>query len=187
MTIRLQWRHSERDGVSNHRRPDRLLRRLFRHRSNLPVTGLWEGNLSVTDWFPSQRDSKRKMLPFDDVIMSLNKVWLIIGTKLHTSTTPWNVLTALMIHLTQWDPKFESQNVCNEFIQQIYSSEINNKMKATGLLECDYMYIKTCGSLFRVHNFTLTIIDQIYRSWLQKNWECERGLLVWPLLAVIFL
>ena len=29
----LQWRHNERDGVSNHQRLDRLLKRLFRRRS----------------------------------------------------------------------------------------------------------------------------------------------------------
>ena len=29
----LQWRHDERDGVSNHRRLDCLFNRLFRHRS----------------------------------------------------------------------------------------------------------------------------------------------------------
>ena len=57
----LQWRHNERDGVSNHRRLDCLLNCLFRHRSRkasrLRVTGLCEGNLSVTGEFPVQRIS----------------------------------------------------------------------------------------------------------------------------------
>ena len=58
----LQWRHDERDSVSNYRRFDRLLRRLFRHRSKktsqLRVTGLCEGNSPVTpDGFPSHRVS----------------------------------------------------------------------------------------------------------------------------------
>ena len=38
----LQWRHNERDGVSNHRHLDYLLNRLFRRRSektSKPVTG----------------------------------------------------------------------------------------------------------------------------------------------------
>ena len=43
-----QWRHNERDGVSNHRRNDCLLNHLFRRRSKktskLRVTGLCEGN-----------------------------------------------------------------------------------------------------------------------------------------------
>ena len=57
----LQWRHYEHEDVSNHRRLDCLLNRLFRRRSKrttkLRVTGLCEGNLPVTDGFPSQRAS----------------------------------------------------------------------------------------------------------------------------------
>ena len=59
--IALQWRHNECDGVSNHRRLDCLLNRLFRRRSKkaskLCVTGLCEGKPSVTGGFPSQRGS----------------------------------------------------------------------------------------------------------------------------------
>ena len=58
----LQWRHNERDGVSNNRHLDCLLDRLFKRRSkktvNLRVTGLCEGNSPVTGRFPSQRASK---------------------------------------------------------------------------------------------------------------------------------
>ena len=57
----LQWCHDECDGVSNHRRLDCLLSRLFKRRSKktskLPVTGLCEGNSPVTGEFPSQRTS----------------------------------------------------------------------------------------------------------------------------------
>ena len=60
----LHWRHNDHDGVSNHQPHDCLLNRLFRRRSKktskLRVTGLCVGNSPVT----------RKMLPFDDVIMS---------------------------------------------------------------------------------------------------------------------
>ena len=63
----LQWRHNGRDGVSNHQPDDYSLKRLFRCRSKktskLRVTGLWAEN------FPHKRPIKRKMLPFDDVIM----------------------------------------------------------------------------------------------------------------------
>ena len=65
----LQWRHNERNGVSNHRSPDCLLNRLFRRRlkerSKLLVTGLCEGNPPVTGGFPSQRASNAEMFPFD--------------------------------------------------------------------------------------------------------------------------
>ena len=60
----LQWRHKEHDGVSNQRRLDCLLNRLFRHgsrnTSRLRVTGLCEGNPPVTGGFPSQRAGNAK-------------------------------------------------------------------------------------------------------------------------------
>ena len=52
----LQWRHNERDGVSNHRCLGYFLNRLFRRRSKktskFRVTGLCEGNSPVTSEFP---------------------------------------------------------------------------------------------------------------------------------------
>ena len=61
MVIALQWRHNERDGVSNHWRLECLLNRLFRRRSKekskLRVTDLCEGNPPVTSGFPLQKDS----------------------------------------------------------------------------------------------------------------------------------
>ena len=60
-TISLQWRYNERDGISNHRRLDCLLNRLFMRRSTktskLCVTGICEGNSPVTGKFPAQRAS----------------------------------------------------------------------------------------------------------------------------------
>ena len=57
----LRWRHTERDGISNHQPHDCVLNRLFRHRrkktSKLRVTGLCEGNSSLTDEFPAQNAS----------------------------------------------------------------------------------------------------------------------------------
>ena len=57
----LQWRHNERDCVSNHQCLDDLLNRLFGRRSykisTRHVTSLCEGNLPVTGGFPSQRSS----------------------------------------------------------------------------------------------------------------------------------
>ena len=59
--LTLQWRHNERNGVSNHRHLDCLLNRLFRRRSKktskLRVTGLCEGNSRVTGEFLAQRTS----------------------------------------------------------------------------------------------------------------------------------
>ena len=61
-TPTLQWRHNEHGGVSNHRRLDCLVNRLFRRRSKktlkLRVAGLCEENPAVTGGVPSQRASK---------------------------------------------------------------------------------------------------------------------------------
>ena len=53
----LQWRHNERDGVSNHWRLDCLLRRGSKTTPKLNVTGFWEGNSPVSGDFPAQRAS----------------------------------------------------------------------------------------------------------------------------------
>ena len=57
--IALQWRHNQRNGVSNRQRLDGLLNRLFERRSKktskLCVTGFCEGNSPVTGEFPQQR------------------------------------------------------------------------------------------------------------------------------------
>ena len=56
-----QWRHNERDGVSNHQHHDCLLNHLFRCRSEktskFRVPGLCEGNSPVIGEFPAQRAS----------------------------------------------------------------------------------------------------------------------------------
>ena len=57
----LQWRHNDRDDISNHRRLDCLLNRLFKRRSKktskFRVIGFCEGNSSVTGEFFAQRVS----------------------------------------------------------------------------------------------------------------------------------
>ena len=71
----LQWRHNERDGVSNHQPQDCLLNRLFGRRSKktstLRVIGLCGG---IHRW-PVNSSNKgpvaQKMFPFDDVITLL--------------------------------------------------------------------------------------------------------------------
>ena len=69
----LQWRHKERDGLSNHRNldclPKRLFRRWLKKTSKLRVTGLCEGNSRWPLNSPHKRPVTRKMFPFDGVIM----------------------------------------------------------------------------------------------------------------------
>ena len=68
-----QW-CNERDGVSNHRRLDCLPSRLFMRRSKkiskLRVSGLCDGNHRWPMDSPHKGPVKRKMFPFDDVIMN---------------------------------------------------------------------------------------------------------------------
>ena len=82
----LQWRHNERDDVSNHQSYDCLLKRLFRRNSKktskLRVTGFCEGNSPVTGEFPAQRPATGKMFPFDDVIMNYERIALYDGVWL---------------------------------------------------------------------------------------------------------
>ena len=57
--LTLQWCHNGRDGVSNHRRLESILNRLFRRKSKktskFRVTGFCEGNSPVTSEFPARR------------------------------------------------------------------------------------------------------------------------------------
>ena len=80
----LQWRHNERDGVSNHQPNQCLLNRLFGRRSKKTsesaslafVWGIDRGPVNSPHKWPVTR----KMFPFDDVIMefayaSINALW----------------------------------------------------------------------------------------------------------------
>ena len=65
----IQWRHSERDGVSNHQPHDCLLNCLFRQRWKKHQSS---ASLAFVQWpvnSPHKGPETRKMFPFDDVIM----------------------------------------------------------------------------------------------------------------------
>ena len=74
----LWWGHNERNGVSNHQSHECLPNRLFWHRwkktSKIRVTGLCEGNSPVTMNSPHKGPVTRKILPFDDVIMTWKSI-----------------------------------------------------------------------------------------------------------------
>ena len=83
--VSIQWRHNERDGVSNHQRLDCLLNCLIRRRSKktskLRVTGYVRGIHRSPVISPHKGPVMRKMLPFDDVIMLKRSV------RLHSTIT----------------------------------------------------------------------------------------------------
>ena len=73
--IPLEWRHNERDSVSNHQPHDCLLNRLFKRRSKKTtkcrVTGLCVGIHRGPVNSAHKWPVTRKMFPFDDVIMHI--------------------------------------------------------------------------------------------------------------------
>ena len=85
----LQWRHNERDGVSNHQPHDCLLNGLFRRRSKktskLRVTGLCAGKSPVTGEFPAQRASIAK---------NVSIWWRHHANLAHLSKTPHGCLVS---------------------------------------------------------------------------------------------
>ena len=70
----LQWRHNERDGVSNRQPHDCLVKRLFRRRSKIYQSSaalafvIWIHRWPVNS--PHKRPVTGKMFPFDNVIMA---------------------------------------------------------------------------------------------------------------------
>ena len=70
----LQWRHNERNDVSNHRRLEffsqPFVQAQIKETSKLRVTGLCEG---WTVDSPHKGPLTRKMFPFDDVIMDFGR------------------------------------------------------------------------------------------------------------------
>ena len=86
----LQWRHNERDGVSNHRPHDYLLdcwfRRISKKISKLCITGLCAGNSPVTGEFPAQRASSAEnfSISWCHHVRNMGKIDLYKSTTKHT-------------------------------------------------------------------------------------------------------
>ena len=107
----LQWRHNERDGVSNHQPHDCSLKRVFRGRSKKTssfaslvfVRGIHRWSVNS----PHKRPVTRKMLSFDDVIMSWQRSvchgWLVSAIK----SLFWMLTCGVLWHShneTSWVP-----------------------------------------------------------------------------------
>ena len=87
--ITLQWRHNERDGVSNRRAPRLCVQPLVQAqiKDNIKASRHWPlwGEPPVIDGLPPQRASNtEKKFPFDDVAMIImNITFGTVLTKLH--------------------------------------------------------------------------------------------------------
>ena len=114
-----QWRHNERDGVSNHQPHDCLLNRLSRRRSKktskLRVTGLCAGNSPVTGEFPAQRASnagnvsiwwRHHDIPY--------MIWLAVSQAFQDGAhaVVWN-----------WTPNDSSRPHCHTKIYMVFSKQ----------------------------------------------------------------
>ena len=107
-----QWRHHERDGVSNHRRLDCLLIRLFRCRSKkapkLHVAGLCKGNSPVTGEKRASNAEKVSILwrhhgYSRNAVLSYNVSFHVLGLQCcywlalnNNKTQMWGILAVLM-------------------------------------------------------------------------------------------
>ena len=95
----LHWRHNERNGDPKHRHLDGLLNILFRRISKktsmLRVNGLCEGNPRRPVNSLRKGPVKRKLFPFDDVIVGVTN----IVAKTHVIDIPfmWNIRRSIYI------------------------------------------------------------------------------------------
>ena len=102
----LQWRHNERNGVSNHQPHDCLLNRISQRRSKKiskpRVTGLCEGIHRGPVSSPHKGPVTRKMLPFDDAIMTNRQAYILAKMQILASNNLpkckfWQVITPLTL------------------------------------------------------------------------------------------
>ena len=101
----LKWRHNERHGVSNHRRPDDCLpNRLFRRRSKKYQSSASLAFMrGIYRWpvdSPHKGPVTRKMFPFNDVIMTLPRGAVVELTV----TPPWGVVKSTWVTINPLSP-----------------------------------------------------------------------------------
>ena len=132
----LQWRHNERDSVSNHQPHNCLLNRLFRRRSKkiskLRVTGLRAGNSSGTGEFPAQMASNTE----NDSIWWRHHEYAIVSYRIY-----------LFIHaLTSIEPSLNSghRRVINYqscMCTRLFIHGLNSTMVSLKGAQCDPKHI----------------------------------------------
>ena len=111
-TVPLQWRHNESYCVSNHRRLDGMLNRLFRRRSKKTskpaLLTVCEGNPPVTTGFPSQTASNAGNVSIwwrHNAISAGSLYYNKYGTYFFVSYTgPLNIDISDDKHHVSWEP-----------------------------------------------------------------------------------
>ena len=127
MMLPLQWRHNERDGVSNHRGLDCLSNRLFRCRSTIGVTSLFEGNPLVAGEFPSQR-----FINAENVF-----IWLSHHAHMHQRLQT-SVASLVSINRLKYDPfatfTFRAQRGSDPIMFEIFFIQLYDYINENELL-----------------------------------------------------
>ena len=137
-SVVLQWRYNEHNGVSNHRRLDRLLKCLFRRRSKktskLSVTGLCAGNSPVTGEFPAQMASNAENVSIwwrrhgkssfthdidlvDEFISNYLTVWLCAKFPLFFGHFLWLKMFPNMFQRSKVSTKCSNMCQCHRYLE----------------------------------------------------------------------
>ena len=164
----LQWRHNERDGVSNHLRLDCLLSRLFRRKSKktskFRITGLCEGNHRWPMDSPHKGPITRTMFPFDDVINHVARK-LIIRMNSFVATRYWYLI---------WIFKF-SKEAYEPYCIAVIVKKSQRKIKRTSLVQLrDRSRTALCDlRLALLINFPVEIAASggTFLTWLLNGWQ----------------
>ena len=105
------WRHNGRDGVSNHQPQDCLLNHSFRRRSRktskLWVTGLCEGNSTVTGEFPAQRASNAESVSIWWRQHGSSWTFAFMERNIPHIYVYWCQLISNEFHTRRWNPIIE--------------------------------------------------------------------------------
>ena len=141
-TLSLQWRHNDRDCVSNHQRLDCLLKRLFRRRSKtaskLRVTDFSEGNPPVTHEFPSQTVSdvenisiwwRHHVRNLWDASRNFGNRPLATGYWLKNGAKHW-ISNGDYVRCTTWPSQWLKSREIRLSLQQLFQASSTKYLKA---------------------------------------------------------
>ena len=168
----LQWRHNERDGVSNHQRLDCLHNHLFSCRSKktskLRVTSFCGGNSRVTGEFPAQRASSAENVS----IWWCHHIHNVTASQRRTVVRSWN-RNAFRVHGPLWgEPPvtggWSSQRASNVgfdifFYVRPNNGWINSRVSGELKRRCGH-----CGILILQSTKYITpvrVTDRLHNTW----------------------
>ena len=175
ITISLQWRHIERDGVSKYWRLDCLFNRLFRHRSKkkskLRVSVLCEGISPVTDEFPARMASNAENVS----IWWRHNVNRLLSTDACSIKCVFNLL---LPHDAMWRHRYGSKLAR---VMSCYLRAPNNYLNQCWLISTEFQWqsyegnFTTDTSVIKISLNYLSIISFIspWGQWVKWKFLCS--------------